>query len=94
MTGEVRHATSLIPTPGASISSGQAVLVFTVLFACWQGKGNVLCALWATPAVSQVRTSFVLTGGSIPESYPQTTTRIHEVAPCSNQATSNLIPKF
>jgi hypothetical protein len=37
----------------------------------------------------------VLTGTSMPEDYPQTTTRIHEVAAvCKFRLTANLMPRF
>src|SRR5262249_50547852 len=59
------------------------------------GKGNVLSRALGNPAITTGANAFVLTSGSTPENYPQTTTRIHEVAAVFKyKLRPSLTPKF
>jgi hypothetical protein len=59
------------------------------------GKGNVNSRALGDPTITSGPNQFVLTGTSIPESYPQTTTRIHEAAAVFKfKLTANLTPRF
>jgi hypothetical protein len=59
------------------------------------GKGNVLTRALGDPTITSGPNQFVLTGGSTPEDYPQTTTRIHEAAAVIKfKLTENLTPRF
>ena len=59
------------------------------------GKGNVFSRALGDPTITTGANAFLLTGTSTPESYPETTTRIHELAVVLKyKITNNVTPKF
>ena len=68
---------------------------FSPYYSLAAGKGNVLSRALGDSTIATGPNQFVLTGTSTPESYPETTTRIHEVAAVFKfKLTENLIPKL
>ena len=67
---------------------------FSPYYSLASGKGNVFSRALGDPTILSGKDQFVLTGTSMPESYPETTTRIHEVAAVFKfKLNSNLMPK-
>jgi hypothetical protein len=59
------------------------------------GKGNVFSRALGDPSITSGPDQFLLTGTSAAENYPQTTTRIHEVAAVIKfKISERLIPRF
>jgi len=68
---------------------------FSPYYSLAAGKGNVLSRALGDPTIATGPNQFVLTGTSIPDNYPETTTRIHEVAAVFKfKLTENLMPKL
>jgi len=68
---------------------------FSPYYSLAAGKGNVFSRALGDPTITTGPNQFVLTGSSTPESYPETTTRIHDVvAAFKFKLTENWIPKF
>jgi hypothetical protein len=67
---------------------------FTPYYSLADGKGNVFSRALGDPTITSGPNQFVLTGTNTPEDYPQTATRIHEVAGVFKfKLTENLMPK-
>ncbi len=59
------------------------------------GKGNVFSSALGDPTITTGPNAFVLTGTSQPQNYPETTTRIHELAVVFKyHLTKNIMPKL
>ncbi len=68
---------------------------FSPYYSLAAGKGNVFSRALGDPTITAGPNQFVLTGSSMPENYPETTTRIHEVAAVFKfKLTANLTPKL
>jgi hypothetical protein len=68
---------------------------FSPYYSLSAGKGNVLSRALGDPTIAVGPDKFVLTGSSAAESYPETTTRIHELAAVFKlKLTENLTPKL
>ncbi len=68
---------------------------FSPYYSLAAGKGNVFSRALGDPTITTGPNQFVLTGSSIPESYPETTTRIHEVtAVFKFKLSENLMPRI
>jgi len=68
---------------------------FSPYYSLAAGKGNVFSRALGNPAIISGPNQFVLTGTTTPENYPQTATRIHEVAAVFKfKLTANLMPKL
>jgi MtrB/PioB family decaheme-associated outer membrane protein len=68
---------------------------FSPYYSLAAGKGNVLSRALGDPTITAGPNQFVLTAANAPENYPQTATRIHEVAAVFKyKLTPNLMPKF
>src|SRR5205823_1205844 len=68
---------------------------FSPYYSLAAGKGNVFSRALGDPTITTGPNQFVLTGGSATENYPQTTTRIHELAAVFKfKLTANLTPRF
>jgi hypothetical protein len=68
---------------------------FSPYYSLADGKGNVFSRALGDRTITTGPNAFLLTGASTPEDYPQTTTRIHEVAAVFKfKLTANLMPKF
>jgi hypothetical protein len=67
---------------------------FSPYYSLAAGKGNVFSRALGDPTITAGPNQFTLTGTSTPENYPETTTRIHEVAAVFKyKLTPNLMPK-
>jgi hypothetical protein len=68
---------------------------FSPYYSLAAGKSNVFSRALGDSTITSGPNQFVLTGTTTPEDYPQTTTRIHEVAAVFKfRLTDNLTPKF
>ena len=68
---------------------------FSPYYSLAAGKGNVFSRALGDPTITTGPNQFVLTGTTAPENYPQTATRIHEVAAVFKfKLSENLLPKF
>ena len=68
---------------------------FSPYYSLAAGKGNVFSRALGDPTITTGPNQFVLTGTSVPENYPETTTRIHEVtAVFKFKLTENLMPRL
>jgi hypothetical protein len=68
---------------------------FSPYYSLAAGRGNVLSRALGDPTITTGPNQFVLTGTNVPQDYPQTVTRIHEVAAVFKfKLTEKLIPKL
>ncbi len=68
---------------------------FSPYYSLSASKGNVFSRAIGDPTITSGPNQFVLTAGSAAEDYPQTTTRIHDVAAVFKfKLSPNLMPKF
>ena len=68
---------------------------FSPYYSLAAGIGNVFSSALGDPTITAGPNQFVLTGTSTPQNYPQTATRIHEVAAVFKyKLTENLMPKL
>jgi MtrB/PioB family decaheme-associated outer membrane protein len=68
---------------------------FSPYYSLTSGKGNVLSRALGDPSIASGPNQFLLTGTAMPQDYPETTTRIHEVAAVVKfKMTSSLMPRF
>jgi hypothetical protein len=67
---------------------------FSPYYSLADGKGNVFSRALGDPTITSGPNQFTLTGSSTPEDYPQTATRIHEVAAVFKfKLTEKLMPR-
>ncbi len=79
---------------GMDFSVGKAFW-FSPYYSLAAGKGNVFSRALGDSNITAGPNRFSLTGTSIPEDYPQTVTRIHELATVFKfKLTPNVMPKF
>ncbi len=79
---------------GLDIFAGKRVW-FSPYYSLSAGKGNVYSRALGDPTIASGPNQFSLTGTSTPDDYPQTTTRVHELAAVLKfKITNNLTPKF
>jgi hypothetical protein len=68
---------------------------FSPYYSLAAGTGNVRSRALGDPTITSGKDQFVLTGTNVPQDYPQTVTRIHEVAAVFKyKLTDKLIPKL
>jgi hypothetical protein len=79
---------------GIDINSGKKFYLST-FYSLSSGKGNVLSTFLGDPTITTGANAFNLNNTSAPVSYPETTTRIHELAVVFKyKLTKSLVPKF
>jgi hypothetical protein len=79
---------------GFDASFGKKINVST-FYSLSDGPGNVISRFLGNPAITTGANAFTLTNTSAAVSYPETTTRIHELAVIFKyKLTKNIVPKF
>jgi MtrB/PioB family decaheme-associated outer membrane protein len=79
---------------GLDLYLGKKVYL-TTYYSLSAGKGNVFSSALGNPTITTGLNAFTLTGTSTPQSYPETTTRIHEIGVVFKYTlTKNIMPKL
>ena len=79
---------------GLDLFLGRKVYL-TTYYSLAAGKGNVFSNALGDPTINTGANAFTLTGTSMPQDYPETTTRIHEIGVVLKyKLTKNIMPKI
>jgi hypothetical protein len=79
---------------GLDLFLGKKVYL-TTYYSLAAGKGNVFSSALGNPTILTGANAFTLTGTNVPQDYPETTTRIHEIGVVLKyKLTKNIMPKI